>query len=1642
MVPSAIVVLDALPLTANRKVDFKALPAPEGAAGPADFVVPRTEVERKIAGIWREVLRVERVGASDNFFDLGGHSLLMARVHARLREELDGFALGLVDLFKYPTVGALAAHLSPGGEEVQASRAGVARALSRRSAAGRGESGIAIVGMACRFPGADSIERFWENLAGGVESIAFFTDEQLRGAGVSAAELADPRYVRARGVVSDPAEFDAGFFGYSPREAEIMDPQQRVFLECAWEAFEDAGLDPARISGDVAVFAGVGMNTYAFNLLPDPEILDSVGSFQISIANDKDFLASRVSYKLGLRGPSLTVQTACSTSLVATHLACQSLLAGECDAALAGGVSIRLPQEAGYRHHEGAVFAPDGHCRAFDVRAGGFVGGNGAGAVLLKRLEDALRDGDPIRAVIRGSAVNNDGAVKVGYTAPSVDGQAQVIAQALAVAGVPPGTVGYVEAHGTGTDLGDPIEIAALAQAFGPGAGPESCAIGSVKTNIGHLDSAAGVAGLIKAALALEHGQIPPSLHFETPNPKLELERTPFRVNDRLAAWPAGAQPRRAGVSSMGIGGTNAHVVLEEAPAREAPAAPARPWQLLPLSARGEAALAAAADRLAGHLRRHPDLDLADAAYTLQTGRRRFDHRAFVLARTAGEAAAALESRDPERFATGTGESGSVVFLFSGQGSQHPDMAAGLYGSERVFREAVDLACAHLAPRLGLDLRTLLFPPAAEAGAAAARLERTEITQPALFVVEHALARLWMSWGVRPQAMIGHSIGEYVAACLAGVFSLEDALDLVAERGRRMGEMEPGGMLAVSLPEAGILPLLGADLYLAAVNAPGRTVVSGPDAAVERLAALLADRGVRHRRLRTSHAFHSAMMEPAVEPFTAALRRVRLRPPSIPFLSNVTGTWITPGEATDPEYWARHLRAAVRFSEGIGELLREPGRLFLEVGPGNALTTLVREREGSPAAFASLPHPNDRRPDLAFALTALGRLWLAGADVDWEAFHAGERRRRSPLPTYPFERQRYWIGGTGGIGSGGAPGRESRRPDLAKRPDPADWLYVPSWKRAVPPAAPAAIDPAGCWLVFDAAGFAERLRRAGRDVVTIEPGEDCAALIAGLRAEGRYPRRVVHLWNLEGEGFEAAQERGFRSLVRLAQALGGSSEPVDLCVVAAGLFDVTGREELRPERATLLGPARVIPWELPHLSCRVIDVEPPFDPDRLLREIDAGTTDVRAVALRGPRRWVPDWERVRLDGGAVVPPRLRQDGAYLVTGGLGGVGSEIAKSLAAAVLAAGGRARLALLGRTRLPPREEWAAERDREDSGTAMKIGRVLALEEMGAEVLTLTADVTDRAALEGAIGEVRRRFGALHGVVHAAGVPGGGLIQRKTAEESERELAPRVHGALNLEDLLRGEPLDFLALAGSLGALFGEPGQVDLCAAGAFLDAFAQSRSRRPGTFVVAIDWDTWREVGMAADLRGLPEELRRAREQALATGIAPAEGREVFARILEKAELPQVVVSTRDLGAVGEHLRTLARGDGAVPARASYARPDLRSAYAPPGSETEEALATIWQELLGIERVGVNDNFFDLGGHSLLATQVISRVREALHAEISLEDLFTAPTVSGLAGRVASLAKPVESEDLEALLREIEGLSADEAAELYAEESNERV
>ena len=797
---------------------------------------------------------------------------------------------------------------------------------------------IALVGMAGRFPGAKNLDEFWQNLLEGVNSITFFSDAELEAANIDPDLLKNPLYVKAGAVLENIELFDASFFGYTRREAEIMDPQHRLFLECAWEAIEHAGYDCETYEGRIGVFSGASLNGYLLNVYSHPEIVKSTSDLQILIGNKTDHLATRVSYKLNLRGPSLNIQSGCSTSLVAVSVACQSLLSYQCDMALVGAASIQLLQKRGYIYEEGGILSPDGFCRAFDASAGGTVGGDGVGVVVLKRLSDAQADGDYIHAVVRGSAINNDGSFKVGYTAPSEEGQYEVITEALAMAHAEPQTVGYVETHGTGTIVGDPIEFAALTRAFRTATAKRNfCAIGSVKTNIGHLDTAAGMAGLIKTTLALKHKKLPPSLHYEQPNPSIDFADSPFFVSTKLSEWKAAEVPRRAGVSSFGIGGTNAHVILEEWSQASA-TAESRPRELLILSAKTESALEAMGANLLTHLKEHPEDNLASVAYTLQVGRKAFGHRRVVMCHSRSDAMEAFERPH------GTGVWNSfqehrerpVVMIFSGQGTQYAGMARELYQREKIFREQVDICAELLKQHLKLDLRDILYPESNEKLNVAPEIDQTTIAQPALFVIEYALAHLWMEWGVHPEAMIGQSIGEYVAACLAGVMSLEDALFLVTARGR----------------------------------------------------------------------------EPVVTEFVAQFGKVILDPPRLPFISNLTGTWITPGQATSPDYWAKQLRQTVRFADGVVELLKGPKRLFLEVGPGRTLATQIKEmaRDTSgTVALSSLGDRNEESSDLEIMLQTLGQLWLAGVKIDWAGFHAHEERRRIPLPTYPFERGRYWL---------------------------------------------------------------------------------------------------------------------------------------------------------------------------------------------------------------------------------------------------------------------------------------------------------------------------------------------------------------------------------------------------------------------------------------------------------------------------------------------------------------------------------------------------------------------------------------------------------------------------------------------------------
>lgn len=872
---------------------------------------------------------------------------------------------------------------------------------------------VAIVGMAGRFPKSADIEEYWENLVAGKELLTEFSEDEIVASGVPRESLLETRR-RTRGVLDGAFDFDALFFGFTPREAEIMDPQQRVFLEVAWEALEDAGYDSERPPGPIGVWAGSGINTYfGANVATRPDILGPFGMFGAVVLNEKDFISTRVSYAMDLRGPALTVQTACSTSLVAVCYAAQSLLNYDCDMAIAGASAAVVPQTHSSIHEEGGMISSDGHCRPFDAGATGTLFSDGVGAVVLRRLSDALEDGDHIRAVIRGFAVNNDGSAKAGYTAPSVGGQAEVIQLAQEVAGISPESISYVEAHGTATPLGDPIEIAALTQAFRQGTNQNGfCGIGSVKSNLGHLDVAAGIAGLIKTTMALEHRQIPPTINFDTPNPHVDWGSTPFHVVDELTEWPEGPTPRRAGLSSFGIGGTNAHVVLEEAPDLQPPQQDPRERQVLILSAKTPAALETATSNLAAHLR-GTDHDLADIAATLQLGRRQFQHRRALVAASLGEAADLLDSSGNRRVVAGSTphRKRPVVFMFSGQGAQYVDMTRGLYDSEPVFRASVDRCAVALEPILDLDIRAIMFPDTSARDEAAETLRQTAYTQPALFVVEYSLAMLWQSWGLHPEALVGHSIGEYVAACLSGVFTLEDALSLVAARGRLMQGLPTGSMLAVPLTEAELDPYLDDRTCVGVINSESMCVVSGEIEAVARFARTLEEEGVQSRPVQTSHAFHSPMMEPILDAFRDEVAKAQPREPQTPLVSNRTGTWMTAEQAVDPDYWAQHLRHTVRFHDCLTTLLEDPNRVFLEVGPGRTLSSLTRmhpAKESDTVVVSSTRHPEEDRDDQDFLLEALAQMWVAGVAFDWNGLHTGTRRKVS-LPTYPFEHQRHYL---------------------------------------------------------------------------------------------------------------------------------------------------------------------------------------------------------------------------------------------------------------------------------------------------------------------------------------------------------------------------------------------------------------------------------------------------------------------------------------------------------------------------------------------------------------------------------------------------------------------------------------------------------
>ena len=1432
---------------------------------------------------------------------------------------------------------------------------------------------IAIIGMAGRFPGADSVEEFWNNICARTDCITVFSEAELIEAGVRRELLARPEYVRSKGYLNDWDCFDCEFFDYSPAEATIMDPHIRLLHECAWLALEDAGYASGSGLNPVGLFVGGSSHPEWFCAAQQSQ--KSPADKYLGIAlNDHHALSTRISYKFDLTGPSLTLQTACSSSLVAIHYACQSILSGECRSAIAGGVSLIFPPKAGYLHEPGMVTSPDGRCRTFDAAGKGTLAGDGCALIVLRPREDAVACGDHIYAVIRGSAVNNDGRNKIGYTAPGITGQAEVIRAAQRCAGSAPETIGLVEAHGTATPLGDPAEIAALTQAFNTSR-RQYCAIGSVKSNIGHLNHAAGVAGLVKAALALHRRILPPTLHFESPNPEIDFEASPFYVNTAARQWLADGSRRRAAVSSFGIGGTNAHAILEEEiePVR----AEDHRVQAIILSAKTASALDRARLRLADHLK-DPSTALSDIAYTLQVGRAAFRHRLAVIGSESSAVAACLQSGQGPRYLRGAAPERArpVALLLPGQGAQHAGMGAGLFERFRVYRESVEECLDSLEITLQVELRPIVTGLGARAG----DVRQTRLAQPALFICEYAFFRLLASLGIKPVALLGHSLGEFIAACLSGVFSLQDGLRLAAIRGELMQSMPAGCMLELSASPAEVERLLPKRVSIAAINGPSRCVASGPPDEIAKFSETLAARGVDARQLMTSHAFHSESMGPIQDRFEFAVATVARRKPAIPFISNLTGRWIRSEDAMNPSYWARQLREPVQFAAGLSTLFEVQEAVYLEAGPGMALTAMARGNEKCPAigrVASGFRHRAARDDDAAAFQRGIAQLWCEGAAIDWARMHESGARRVS-LPGYSFERRRFPP----------APGSTSRE-GMEVHEAEAE-IYQPAWTRAELLAASAKASVVLFAPAAWASGAADSLARAGHAVTTVVPGRvfeqlgECAyainptardqysRLIAKLASQPERPQFFLHAWSLASRPeFDETQAAGFYSLLYLAQALTESRwTGVDVCAMSLDATAAARSARISPAQATILALCPVITQESVGVACRGINVCSDDlranGPGAILHRVLAaqvGGVLEHGIALRKGDFWRPEAIPVRLPR---VQQFVRRESVVAIIGGFGDVGRALAEHLYARA-----GARIALIGR---PP-----LTADSSDLRGAERARFVRSLQDRGARVCALAADCTSEGELRSAITRVERELGPINVVIHAAAATRGDSIStpllRLTREHCEEQFDAKVKGLLVLERALEGKTPEYVLLMSSLASELGGIGLAAYAAANRFMDAVAE-RSSNDTTAWTAVDWDGW-------DIPGSPRSgAWRGRSRLLSLD----EGLDLCGRILARPAYRRLLVSTTDLA--------IRRSEWLTPrAAAADPRPDS-DADTPEGQ-----LIAIWERFFGRVGLQLGDNFYALGGDSLMAISLVSRINSAFQLQLQVGDFLRTENIGAL-------------------------------------------
>lgn len=1604
MLPAYFVQIEHMPLTSNGKVNRRALPIPETAylSSGVEHVLPGNEIEAQLLRIWAGLLAQDsnQIGIDTGFFSIGGNSLKIIKLRNEIQQQFNK-TIALVSLFQQTTIRLQARMIM--GEEIQTEN------LVNEDIIKDLNQDVAVIGMAVRVPGVNDINTFWNNLKNGKESIEEFSVEELLSQGVSSTLLKNEKYVRSGSFLEGKENFDAAFFGYLPDEAKLMDPQTRVFHEIVWSAIEDAGYNPATYKGLIGLYAGAKSNLkwQVHSIVNNHGLVDA---FTAEYLSDKDFTNALIAHKLNLKGSVNTLNTACSTSLVAVHHAVKSLQTGENHIAVAGGITLKSNLKEGYLYKEGMISSKDGHNKAFDAASSGTVSGEGAGAVVLKLLNKALEDGDQVLAVIKGTAINNDGGRKVGFTAPSVDGQAEVIRNAQKDAGIDPQSISYIEAHGTATRLGDPIEIEALTQVFGESV-PKYCAIGTVKSNIGHIDAAAGIAGFIKTVLCLKNKQLVPSLHYQVPNPEIDFERGPFYVNTELKDWTSPGGTLRAGVSSFGIGGTNAHIILEEPPQLESFVSENTPV-LLTLSAKTKDALQRQEKALKEFLLDNEHEDIANLSWTLQTRRTAFNHRLSLIADDRQSALTALTEKSRSSIHENVVKGGEkeLVFMFPGQGSQYVDMGRELYENEGIFRTTIDLGFETAKAISGLDYKRVLYPDIESENNL---INETKYTQPLLFLFEYALTKQLEAYGLKPDVMIGHSIGEYVAACLSGVITLDDALRIVIKRGELIQDLPKGAMLGIGKSAEVIRPYLPPAISIAAMNTNDSCVISGDVKEVEKLTLTFDEVGIAYQRLHTSHAFHSTMMAPVEREFAAYVAGIEIRQPQIPYYSNVTGERVTHVELSDCNYWSDHIRNTVLFSKGLKKILSRENIILIEVGPGRTLSNFVRQHQTEGAKYQVvnlIRHPKEETSDKKYLLRNLGKVWNYGGRVQWNTLHEGKNRRTMSLPTYPFEKIAYPLGADiyKTLYQEFSAGKTEKRQDISK------WFYEPVWKRSRMKVERVE-NFQSCHLVFtDEVGVGDalvnQLRKENDQVIQIRIGDrygrvsareyqlnpsnykDYEMLFIDLTEQGVYPANIVHLFGLHPHQentdryitLENCKDWGFYSLLHLAKQVNNlqGAQKINLSVVTNDLQQVMGDEKNHPARSLVLGLLNVIAQENPMVSSKAIDItlgEPKKEIiNNLLKEISTVASE-KFIAYRHNNRWTRHYESVLVDEitEAETASKIRYGGVYLITGGLGNLGFEYAKLLLQKYKAA-----VILTGRKEI---QLTATE-------ASVEAKRLAYLSTLG-NVAYYSANSSDAGEMNEAVFLGEAKFGEVNGVIHAAGIINGKSIRGinfLNAEDCEQQFGPKVNGIEIIAEIFEGKTLDFCVLISSLSSILGGKEFASYAAANTYLDYVSVSGRIKNS---ISINYD------------GLNFNAQQA-EGSLNT----PEMIEVLERILRLHSIPQIIISLTDLNQriarwvnPSEKTVTIQQDHKKGNQGQEIDRASLAVPYIGPGTETEIRLHQLFEEFFGVKGIGTTDDFFELGGDSLKAMTISNHIYKIFNVELSLKDFYASATIKGLAKEI---------------------------------------